>query len=254
MKAQISRRKGARLTASLLLALAPAAFAWPVFDGPHTALTAANVSGQAAKWGKELKHMGKEIAHWTSQIERMQDQLFALQSMGLTGLLAPDERFVKRAPAAGVSETCARAESGGLDRLWQVFVPNMEGRLAAQQQELCARIVIAENAKYNATVDLLLQLREREEELARISRQRFSIGKGKQGDLVANSNQMELFALNMQVDLQRWESTVQGYNNLIDALKKDQRSIARRAFDGNPSPLGTVIGAATLKAAIEAIR
>lgn len=228
------------------------AAAFPVVDIPHTALTSANVAASAAKWGKELQHIGSEVAHWHSQIQYMQSQLFALQSMSLMPQVLMQDQFRKRPESYGMVTTCASNEAPSLDKLWRSFVPSMEGSLARQQQELCQRIVLAENAKYNATVDLLLQLRDRDLELEAITRQRLTVAAGQQGNLAANENQINMFATNLQMDLQRWQSTIMGYNNHIESLKSEQRGLARRAFDGQPSPLGTSVGTKALKSALGA--
>ena len=114
------------------------------------------------------------------------------------------------------------------------------------------RIVLAENAKYNQTVDMLKRLRTRAEELRRIEQRRANVGNS-QGNLEANDNDVARLSAGMQMELDYWEATLAGYDSYIGLLRSDQQRLALLALNGNQRDAwGTVTQGAVLKGALEA--
>ena len=192
---------------------------------------------------------GEEAKRWYDSYEHMQQQLIRLE--GLATSMGPmSDQFSRRAEDYGMVESCRGSQgSPDLSALKQAFVPDLDGDIQQQQIRLCERIILAENAKYNETVDMLGRLRKRAEGLQKIEQRRTSVGSS-QGALESNDNDVARFAAGMQVELQHWEAMITGYDSYIGLLRMDQQRLATRAMQG--SPWGTLAQGVVLKGALEA--
>lgn len=182
----------------------------------------------------------------------MQQQLIRLQ--GFTASMGPmTDQLAHRNEDYGMVESCRGSEGGlTLSALKQMAGIDPEGDIQQQQRQICERIVLAENAKYNQTVDMLKRLRTRAGELKQIEQRRASVGES-QGNLEANDNDVARLSAGMQMELDYWEATLAGYDSYIGLLRSDQQRLALLALNGNQgSAWGTITQGAVLKGALEA--
>lgn len=193
----------------------------------------------------------EEAKRWYDSYKHMQQQLIKLQ--GFTASMGPmADQLAYRQEDYGMVESCRGSEGGlSLAALKQVTGIDPEGDIQQQQRQLCERIVLAENAKYNQTVDMLKRLRTRAEELKQIEQRRGAVGDS-QGDLEANDNDVARLSAGMQMELDYWEATLAGYDSYIGLLRSDQQRLALLALNGKrDNAWGTVTQGVVLKEALE---
>ena len=192
----------------------------------------------------------EEAKRWYDSYQHMQQQLIKLK--GFTASMGPmADQFSRRADDYGMTESCRGSKGGlSLSALKQGLGIDPDGDIQRQQLQICERIILAENAKYNETVDMLKRLRKRADELQQIEQDRAGVGDS-QGNLQANDNDVARFSTGMQMELEYWEAMLAGYDSYIGLLRMDQQRLALRAMDGSSKPWGTVIQGAVLKAALE---
>lgn len=192
----------------------------------------------------------EEAKRWYDSYQHMQQQLIKLK--GFTASMGPmADQFSRRADDYGMTESCRGSKGGlSLSALKQGLGIDPDGDIQRQQLQICERIILAENAKYNETVDMLKRLRKRADELQQIEQGRAGVGDS-QGNLQANDNDVARFSTGMQMELEYWEAMLAGYDSYIGLLRMDQQRLALRAMDGSSKPWGTVIQGAVLKAALE---
>lgn len=193
----------------------------------------------------------EEAKRWYDTYQHMQQQLIRLK--GFTASMGPmADQLSRRSDDYGMTTSCRGSRGGvALSALKATIGLDLDGDIRQQQVQLCERIVLAENAKYNETVDMLQRLRERAEEFQQIERGRASVGDS-QGDLEANDNDVARFSAGMQMELDYWEAMIAGYDSYIGLLKVDQQRLAIQAMNGPQKSWGTVIQGAALKGALEA--
>lgn len=231
----------------------------PVTDGPSIAARAGIAIKEAAEFGKTIAHQGKQAATWAiekadrlAQLKQLQQDLVNLAANPMLAMVQLDDNFTRRSPLHGAVSACATNGSFDPQMIWQDFAAKLSGDFKKQQAELCMRMVVAENAKYNATVDLLQQLREFEKSLASIEKRRAVRGKAP-GNTSALDNDLFAFAGNLQLDLDGWNATMAAYDNYIAQLRIEQNRLSKVALRGQPSFFGEIIKPVALNAALESL-
>lgn len=190
----------------------------------------------------------KDLAHYQQQLQHMKQQLVQVQGfMSSQGVMT--DMFKERDESIGVEDECPDASGGtGLSLLKLPISLNRNGDIAAQQSEICKRVVVARNAKFNETVKLLRQLRQRSDEMGQLDQSRASVGTS-EGALKANDNDVSRLQARTQMDLDYWQATMTAYDSYIAQLLHDQQTLARAALKG--SDLGSAVQGIALKAALE---
>jgi hypothetical protein len=123
------------------------------------------------------------------------------------------------------------------------------GDIGAQQRSICAYIQVLENKKYNETVDVVTKSMPAMEQMLgqlRNIRNAFRNEGALQEDISNNTASQ----LAMDKAFKEWETKIKVYDQQIAALQGRQRNLTERALKGESNPLGTVIKAAALKAAL----
>jgi hypothetical protein len=242
-----------RLAAGLLLAC------W-LFWGQANAQLIVNdpiaVAKAMMEYAEQAKRWTDTLKQYQQQLEHYQQQLIKLQRLNL-GQSTMADNFAERAEDYGLEDTCPGATGSGLSGLLQQFkalAPNMQGDMVKEQLQVCARMVMAQNAQYNESVRMLKRLIQRNEQFKQVQAQRDSGGTS-QGALAANDNEVQRFVAQNAMDLDYWQAQMRAYDSYIVALKDDQARLSRRALDGDKSswlaPLGQIVQAATLAKALE---
>lgn len=203
-----------------------------------------------------VKEYSEQAMRWKNTIAHYQQQLAALRAfkdqamaMGIT------DKIEERAPAYGMADACPDASgSMSFSNLFGSFSLDMNGNIVEQQQEICQRIVLAQNAKYNESVKMLKNIKKRSGELEGVSSARDSVGTS-QGKLDANTNDVDAVLARVTMDMQYTETSIRAYEGYIAALREDQELLALRAMSGGKkSWVGTVVQGATLKGALEVLK
>ncbi len=150
-----------------------------------------------------------------------------------------------------VVERCGAGSILSLSGLMAALDMNPGGDIAAQQRNICAAIQMLENRKYNETI-LVVQktmpdMRKVLDEIKGIR-----LRTKKEGGMTEAFTNAAVSNAYMEADFSAWEKQIGTYDGQIRALTKMQQMLAQRALKGSPSPLGTVVKAAALKAALSA--
>lgn len=219
--------------------------------GPSLIQTILNQINNYTQSAQDYSEYGLEAKRWYDKYQHMQQQLIRLE--GFTASMGPmADQLSRRSDDYGMTITCRGSRGGvALSVLKAAIGLDLDGDIQEQQLQLCERIVLAENAKYNETVDMLKRLRVRAEEFQQIEQGRASVGDS-QGNLEANDNDVARFSTGMQMELDYWEAMIAGYDSYIDLLRVDQQRLAMQAMKGPQNAWGNVIQGAALKSALEA--
>jgi len=90
-----------------------------------------------------------------------------------------------------------------------------------------------------------------------VEKQRNKVGTS-QGALAANDNEVQRFVARNAMDVDYWQAQMKAYDSYILGLKDDQSRLARRALRGDKdsllAPLGQLVQAVTLKAALSTLK
>lgn len=113
--------------------------------------------------------------------------------------------------------------------------------LAAQKQ-ICQRTVVAENRRYNETRKMLFRIQQRNEALKRMSDARSNTRFDDSGKLAAETNNLQMFIADAEVEIQYGQAVIAAYDGQISALAQAQNLQAKRALNGPPKASGGLGG------------
>jgi hypothetical protein len=215
------------------LAAAPAGAQWAVVDVPHTVKTALG-------WVAQYQQMIESYQRQVDQLQTLNKQYEQALVTGsaYSGSAGLRENFEKRAADADLVERCgtrpARHPKG------------------AEQYSYCTSIVRTENRRFNALVDMLDVVNDRDEELRAAYAERAGIGPEEEGKLASNTNRILAIQGQLQNDVQSGERLVAAYDTALRALRENHVRLANEALQGTPG--GLVVQGVALKLALRAAR
>lgn len=243
-----SRRLASILALAALLAASSGAHAqWAVNDQ-------ANLQQQARHILDTIKQWGEQAKRWTDQWNHYQQQLIKLRNLNFR-LVKLSQTLSERPEDYNVREACGGG--GVLDELKRLLTRpiRLGGNIVDQQVEICQRRILVENLKYNQTVRMFNELStESQRNLDAIQAQRDTQVGTSQGALAANDNEIQRFIASSGLKMQAWQLQMQAYDAYLEALDRDQSTLAKRALEGDKGGLGQIkaklVQAAALKAAL----
>jgi hypothetical protein len=199
---------------------------------------------QARRWSDTLKQYQGEVAFWENMSVKLQ---------GLTFESFTLQNQFKTIPADyGMADECPGVTgglAGDITSALSSFVPDMGGDVIKQQRTICQLIVQTKNHKYNATVAYLTSLGQAIKDLKAIADRRANeVGKDN-GNLQAVANDAENYNTSVNTAEKTWRTEMTQSDAQIQMLMQIQSNLARRAMNGQPSPLGTLVNVAAMKVA-----
>lgn len=214
-----------------------------LFNGTMTEVnTLASQAEAFAEYGVQAQRFMETTQNWAQKLAKF-NQIIASPLM-------PTGVTLKPVPAEwNVAERCGAGSIMSLSGILTALDMNPGGDIAAQQRNICAAIQMLENQKYNETVEVVQKtMPDMRKVLDRIRdiRDLFNT-EGALSETVTNATVSDIY---MQADFATWEKKVGAYDRQIQALTRMQQMLAQRALKGTPSPVGTIIKAAALKAAL----
>jgi uncharacterized coiled-coil protein SlyX len=198
----------------------------------------------AARWEQTLQNYQQQVAHYQQQLIELQNLNFQMRQLQNT--------FPKREDDWGLKESCPGATgiSGLINGLIPKVLPAVGDNVSETQQEICGMIVMAQNAKYNKTIDMLDDLVTAQNDyMAKIDAQRDDGGTS-QGALAANDNETQRFLARTSVNLQFWQTDMAAYDEYIASLKRQQAFQAKHAMEGSKDIVGQIVNAGALAGAL----
>lgn len=243
----------AALTVTCGMHSEPARATFPVFDYTSFINAVNNYVKEGLRWTETAQHYQSVIQHYTEQAAFWQTQLNKLQHLNFT-LFTLKHQFTEVADDFGVDVECpGRVAKGGLagvlDTALDKLIPDMNGDVLQQQQDICAMIVQAKNLKYNDTVRYLNYVAQKGTEMATAQSTLISQIGQSAGNTANFTAQLTEFGQTLETARAQWESNQKQADAQIDMLLTMQANLSRRAMSGSPSVLGTVVNTVALKAA-----
>ncbi|WP_049415074.1 hypothetical protein [Stenotrophomonas maltophilia] len=214
-----------------------------LFNGTMTEVHTLAAQAEAfAEYGVQAQRFIETTQNWAQKLAKF-NQIIASPLM-------PTGVTLKPVPAEwNVAERCGAGSIMSLSGILTALDMNPGGDIAAQQRNICAAIQMLENQKYNETVEVVQKtMPDMRKVLDRIRdiRDLFNT-EGALSETVTNATVSDIY---MQADFATWEKKVGAYDRQIQALTRMQQMLAQRALKGTPSPVGTIIKASALKAAL----
>jgi hypothetical protein len=200
------------LACSMIMTPRTASATWPVID-----------AGQLASLLADIKKYKDEYDHWKEQI------------ISLGGLkdstLGMTDTFTERSPTYLMAQTCKGGSTISLSSLMSAFSLNPNGKIKEQQREICQRIVLSENAKYNESVKMLKKVRKTSDAITAISEKLPS--KPTKGEIDSLQNNIDQLQLRASADMQYTTTVITAYDNYIASLQQNQTLLTKSAMSGN---------------------
>ncbi|MEC4337748.1 hypothetical protein ABFC53_10600 [Stenotrophomonas pavanii] len=195
-----------------------------------------------AEYGTQAQRFIETTQNWAQKLAKF-NQIIATPLM-------PTGVTLKPVPAEwNVAERCGAGSIMSLSGILTALNMNPGGDIAAQQRNICAAIQMLENQKYNETVEVVQKtMPDMRKVLDRIKdiRDLFNT-EGALSETVSNATVSDIY---MQADFATWEQKVGAYDRQIQSLTRMQQMLTQRALKGTQSPVGTIVKAAALKAAL----
>lgn len=199
-----------------------------------------------------------EIQQYAQQVTHMQQQLISVGGLPDVSMPMTDE-FKPRADNYGMAAACPGAGSMSLSELMNSFALDMAGDIKVQQKHICQRIVLAKNTQYNEAVKMLKNVREQDEQLKEIVRERAEAGTS-EGKLAANDNKLNQFLARSSTSMKYSTTVIASYEAYINSLQDNQASLGKQALSGNngtedfaETVTRKFVQGAVLKAALETV-
>lgn len=205
-----------------------------------------------AQWIQTAEHYREVMNHYAAQVAFWEQQLIKLQGFNFE-LFALQHQFTHIADDYGVQDACPGASqslAGEITSALQHITPDMGKDIIQQQRDLCKLIVMTKNKKYNETVDYLHAVAKASTDFTTIQQRRLNEVKESKGALDSNGNDIARYQGALQNARDQWETNMKQCDAQIGMLQQVQANLSRRAIHGTPSVLGTIVNAATLKAAL----
>ena len=211
---------------------------------------------QANTWTQQLESTAaylKQAQDIKNQYDHIKAQMTRLQTALLLAGFQGDQ-FTEVDELDGMLQACPGTQPQLLS-IVQLSTPNLTGQdVVAKQLELCQRIQLAKNRKYNLTVGLMKRLNALGTEYQRLESTRMRVASDKQGELNGALANLQSFSAKFDQEMQSYDMRVKTYDNYIAALNDRQQLLARQALESKSGPLGTVMQGVVLKGALQAAR
>lgn len=214
-----------------------------LFNSTLTEVNTLATQAQAViEYGEQAYRYAETVSNWAQKLARFQ-QIIASPIM-------PTGVKLTTVPADfNVEARCGTGSILSVSGLMGALNLNPGGDIAAQQRNICAAIQMLENRKYNETVEVVQKtMPDMRKVLDRIKEIRMLFNtEGAMSETMANVAVSNAY---MERDFSTWDKQIEMYDKQIKALTSQQQILTRMTLKGAPSPLGTVVKTATLKAAL----
>lgn len=251
MATRKSYRAAAVSLAAVLLVAQPAARAQSAVAevGPSLTQHILNQINTYTQQYQDSTEYAEQAQRWYQTYRHYQQQMVKVQGMFMTLGVSPDKELQAVPEKQGVAERCGSV-SLSVKALLQQFSLNPGGNITQQQRDLCARIQIANNRKYNAAVRFVNEISPAlDKHLAALKERRNS--SNEEGNLRAVAADMAAFDAWMAAQFQNWETQSKMYDAYIGTMQDTQRMLSAIALNGRAGPVGQVIKTTALRAALE---
>jgi hypothetical protein len=123
------------------------------------------------------------------------------------------------------------------DALRPKDTPLNDAALNTLRGQLCAQLVAAENMRFRALAETMKRMKQRNQALKLLTENRSNIEYAGQRD--DNTNNLQAFIADSQMEIQHLQLTVAAYDSLIASLKGHQDNLAERVLNGEQDPIAS---------------
>ncbi|WP_041863581.1 hypothetical protein [Stenotrophomonas muris] len=196
----------------------------------------------AQRWSETAQQYSKTIDNWMSKLQNW-TQIIA------SPLMPPTPALTKIPENWNVAEKCGGDSMISMNGLMAALNMSPGGDIGAQQRAICSYIQVLENKKYNETVEVVqMSMPAMEQMLQQLRRIRNAFKN--EGALQEDISNNTATSVELEKAFKKWETTIKVYDQQIAALQGRQKNLAERALRGERNPIGSVIKAGALKAAL----
>lgn len=253
---------GALMLLPLLSLALPAAAQVVVTDPGNTTVSKGALSGQLGEYGETAARWAERLKQWNETFSHYQQQIAAMQSL----LNAADLKFpvsLLNGPLTaidlddGVEQRCHPSASGLslasiLGALSQQLNLTNSKDIVGQQRELCSKMVMMENMKYNEAVALINDtMPKMTDQYTKIMTNVQTVVGDTQGNQDQKANDIAVVDAQTQAQFRAFEARMNQYNAYITSLEARQRSLAQMAFKGDKGVVGTLVQTTALAGALK---
>lgn len=226
----------------------------PVTDGAHIGI---NNLAWVEQQRQKVQELANQVSQIQNQIREIEQQFVGGQAFqGSAGYRDSKEGFQRRALTHNLSERCGTSAPSG--------ITGRVGNVATEQHRICGQIVQMENRRYNAAVEILERLEERDQELDRIREQAASVPADKPGELQRVNNNLAQAEARLAADMENARILMDVYEATLRTYNEEQVRLARAAYGDGPSRnggggildgvIGQVVQYGALRGALEIAR
>ncbi|TAA10826.1 hypothetical protein EA658_14030 [Pseudoxanthomonas winnipegensis] len=233
-----------------------------VTDPGNTSVNQGALSGQlgeygetAARWAERLKQWNETFAHYQQQIAAMQSLINAADLKFPVSLLDSPLNTVDLND--GVEQKCHPSASGlslsGILGALSQQLNLTNGRdIVGQQRELCSKMVMMENMKYNEAVALInTTMPKMTDQYTKILSNVQTVIGDTQGNQDQKANDIAAVDAQTQAQFRAFEQRMKQYDAYITSLEARQRTLAQMAFKGDKGVVGTLVQTTALAGALK---
>lgn len=233
MKTTPSKIAAPVLALVLFLAPAPRAEAVVFHDIIHTFQ---NIVTQMLAYYQRFDEYRAQATRWSQQLQHYQQELVKVMGFASSFNIPLDQNLVEVPETRMVAELCGGGVDFSVAGLLSAFTINPEGNILEQQRDVCRRIQVAKNRKYNATVKFMKELKPQlDSELKQLEARR-NASQAK-GNVDASVSDAVAFDNKLKVQFEAWEMQMKGYDAYIASMEDDNRTLAQIALQGKKTDI-----------------
>lgn len=202
-------------------------------------------------WFSNFMEYGTEAMRWKDQLDMMKQQMLQIQQLAAQIGLPPNQSLqrITNPDTYMVAENCGGGAVGKI--LGDLVKIQSDQDIYKQQQGICARIQQARNYKYNEMADYMTTtMKQMDDEVQRTRGMRNSSSTSGENDGASSAN--GVLANDLKVKADKFNATMNMYDNYIATLEATQRALAQQALKGRrANVVGHVMKAAIMQEALE---
>lgn len=196
--------------------------------------------------GQDYAEYAQEAQRWYQTYQHYQQQLVRAQGVFMGQGLSLERPLSEVPEDWNVKGRCGGDFS--VANLASAIVPGED--IIEKQREICARIQVAQNRKFNATVRFMREVAPKLDQKLGEIRQRRNASND-EGNMTAVAVDAQNFNNWMNAEFQGWDMRVKMYDNYILTLEETQKTLAAVALKGDKSrAIGSPVKTGALQGAL----
>jgi hypothetical protein len=211
-------------------------------DVPAFSQRVLTIAKQIQEYKTQLDQLKKDTEQYTALLTKIQG-LGSELTLLTTGMNTP---LKERSATFGMKEKCP-SPGGGIPTIGSLLSSIKLNKNASldqikeDQQEICLQIVNVQNLRYNESIKVINQMRERAKALKeKIDASRAAAVGEDESKIDINSNDLLRLNADSETSLNYSNALIQSYDGYITSLKENQAMLMEVAMKGNQGDDGLV--------------